>query len=224
MPPSSVEVEDEDDGGEQARTITVIYGCKAHYQHHAAWYAANGYVCFVVDTLQLGEVPGLHHGTYREGKWWWQSRGYTPAGVEVWNGIRAIDYLVTRPEVDPDRIGVTGRSGGGAMSWYLGAVDDRLAAVVPVAGITDLHDHLLEGGPTGAHPDGVIEGHCDCMYFVNTHRWDFATVAALVAPEALARREHRPRPDLPRSGRPSNLRSVADRSTAGTTRPTGSTW
>jgi dienelactone hydrolase len=143
----------------------VIYGCKAHYQHHAAWYAANGYVCLVVDTLQLGEIPGLHHGTYREGKWWWQSRGYTPAGVEVWNGIRAIDYLQSRPEVDPDRIGVTGRSGGGAMSWYLGAVDDRLAAVIPVA--------------------GVIEGHCDCMYMVNTDAWDFDVLAALVAPKPL---------------------------------------
>lgn len=163
----------------------VIYGCKAHYQHHAAWYAANGYVCLVVDTLQLGEVPGLHHGTYREGKWWWQARGYTPAGVEVWNGIRAIDYLQSRSEVDPDRIGVTGRSGGGAMSWYLGALDDRLAAVIPVAGITDLHDHLLEGGPTGAHADGVIEGHCDCMYLVNTDRWDFDVLAALVAPKSL---------------------------------------
>ena len=163
----------------------IIYGCKAHYQHHAAWYAANGYVCFVVDTLQLGEVPGLHHGTYREGRWWWQSRGYTPAGVEVWNGMRAIDYLTSRPEVDPDRIGVTGRSGGGAISWYLGALDDRLAAVIPVAGITDLRNHVLAGAPEGPHPDGVIEGHCDCMYFVNTYRWDFDTLAALVAPKPL---------------------------------------
>ncbi|RUL86206.1 alpha/beta hydrolase family protein [Tautonia sociabilis] len=163
----------------------VIYGCKAHYQHHAAWYAANGYVCLVVDTLQLGEIPGLHHGTYREGKWWWQSLGYTPTGIEVWNAIRAVDYLQSRPEVDPDRIGVSGRSGGGAISWYLGAVDDRLAAVIPVAGITDLHDHLVEGGPTGDYPNGVVEGHCDCMYLVNTDRWDFDVVAALVAPKPL---------------------------------------
>ncbi|MBX6315995.1 MAG: hypothetical protein IRY99_24240 [Isosphaeraceae bacterium] len=71
----------------------IIYGNKAHYRHHGAWYAANGYVCLIVDTLQLGELPGLHHGTYREGMWWWQSRGYTPAGIEAWNGVRAIDYL-----------------------------------------------------------------------------------------------------------------------------------
>ncbi|MDR3619528.1 MAG: CocE/NonD family hydrolase [Paludisphaera borealis] len=163
----------------------VIYGNKAHYQHHGAWFAANGYVCLVVDTLQLGEAPGLHHGTYREGMWWWYSKGYTPAGVEVWNGIRAIDYLVSRPEVDPSRLGVTGRSGGGAMSWYLGAVDDPLKVVVPVAGITDLHDHVVAGNPKVDHPHGVVEGHCDCMYFNNTYRWDHAMVAALVAPKAL---------------------------------------
>jgi dienelactone hydrolase len=163
----------------------VIYGNKVHYQHHAVWYAANGYVCLVLDTLQLGELPGLHHGTYREGMWWWQSRGYTPAGVEAWNAIRAIDYLVSRDDVDPNRIGVTGRSGGGATSWWVGALDDRVAAVAPVAGITDLRDHIIEPNADGHYDMGVIEGHCDCMYFVNTHRWGFDTVAALVAPKAL---------------------------------------
>jgi len=172
-------------GHAQVEKDGVIYGNKAHYQHHAAWYAANGFVCLVVDTLQRGEVPGLHHGLYYEEQWWWQGRGYTPAGLEAWNGIRAIDYLTERPEVDPERIGVTGRSGGGATSWWLGAIDDRLAAVIPVAGITDLHDHLIEGGPDGRYPDGVIEGHCDCMYMVNTYRWDFDAVAALVAPKPL---------------------------------------
>lgn len=163
----------------------VIYGNKAHYQHHGAWFAANGYVCLILDTLQLGELGGLHHGTYREGMWWWQGRGYTPAGVEAWNGIRAIDYLVSRPDVDPERIGVTGRSGGGATSWWLGALDDRVKAVVPVAGITDLRDHVVEVGIDGKYDMGVVEGHCDCMYYLNTYRWDFETLAALCAPKAL---------------------------------------
>jgi dienelactone hydrolase len=163
----------------------VIFGNKAHYQHHAEWFAANGYVCLVLDTLQLGEVPGVHHGTYDLGQWWWLSRGYTPAGVEAWNGVRGIDYLISRPEVDPRRIGVTGRSGGGATSWWLGAIDDRLAAVVPVAGITDLRDHVVGGAFPGPHKAGVVEGHCDCMYMVNTYRWDYPTVAALVAPKPL---------------------------------------
>jgi acetyl esterase/lipase len=162
----------------------VIYGNKAHYQHHAAWLAANGYICLVLDTLQLGELPGLHHGTYKEGLWWWQGRGYTPAGVEAWNAIRGIDYLLSRKEVDPKKIGVTGRSGGGATSWWVGAIDDRVSVVIPVAGITDLYDHIVKGVADN-YPNGVIEGHCDCMYFVNTYRWDFDTLAALCAPKAL---------------------------------------
>ncbi len=152
------------------------YGNKTHYQYHGIWFARNGYVCLTIDTIQLGEIEGIHHGTYSEGHWWWNSRGYTPAGVECWNGIRALDYLQTRPEVDPDRLGVTGRSGGGAYSWWIAALDERIKAAVPVAGITDLTNHVI---------DGCVEGHCDCMYLVNTYRWDYAQLAALVAPRPL---------------------------------------
>jgi dienelactone hydrolase len=154
----------------------VSYGNKTGYQHWGAWFARNGYACLVIDTLQLGEIEGIHHGTYREKMWWWHSRGYTPAGVEAWNSIRALDYLETRPEIDRARLGVTGRSGGGAYSWYLAALDDRVKVAVPTAGITDLRNHVV---------DGVVEGHCDCMYHVNTYRWDYAQVAALIAPRPL---------------------------------------
>jgi hypothetical protein len=116
--------------------------------------------------------------------WWWQSLGYTPAGIECWNAIRALDYLQGRPEVDPKRLGVTGRSGGGATSWWLAAADDRPQAIVPVAGIADLHAHLVEGA-VPRFRDGVISGHCDCMYMVNTYRWDFPLVMALCAPRPL---------------------------------------
>ena len=154
----------------------VSYGNKTKYQHHGAWFARNGYVCLVIDTLQLGEIEGIHHGTYRENMWWWNARGYTPAGVEAWNSIRALDYLESRPEVDKERLGVTGRSGGGAHSWYLAALDDRIKCLVPVAGITNLKNHVV---------DGCVEGHCDCMYFVNTYRWDYPQLAALSAPRPL---------------------------------------
>ena len=111
-------------GHSDVRTNGIPCGNKTGYQHHGAWYARHGYVCLVVDTVQLGEITGLHHGTYRMGLWWWNARGYTPAAVEAWTGIRALDYLETRPEVDMKRIGVTGRSGGGAYSWSIAALDE----------------------------------------------------------------------------------------------------
>ena len=154
----------------------VSFGNKTAYQHHAAWFARHGYVCLIIDSLQLGEIEGIHHGTYRYKMWWWNSRGYTPAGVEAWNCIRALDYLQTRKEVDAKRFGVTGRSGGGIYSWWISALDDRIKAAVPVAGITDLQNHVV---------DGCVEGHCDCMYLVNTFGWDYPLVAALVAPRPL---------------------------------------
>lgn len=163
-------------GHGQVKKDGVSFGNKTHYHYHGSWFARNGYCCLTIDTLQLGEIEGIHHGTYREKRWWWNSRGYTPAGVEAWNCIRALDYLESRPEVDPKRLGVTGRSGGGAYSWWIAALDERIQCAVPVAGITSLRDHVV---------NGCVEGHCDCMYFVNTFRWDYATVAALVAPRPL---------------------------------------
>ena len=154
----------------------VSYGNKVHYHHHGSWFARHGYVCLTIDSLQLGEIEAIHHGTYRYNMWWWNNRGYTPAGVEAWNCVRAIDYLQSRKEVDPERIGVTGRSGGGVYSWWIAAIDARIGAAVPVAGITDLENHVV---------DGCVEGHCDCMFMVNTYRWDYPMVAALVAPRPL---------------------------------------
>lgn len=154
----------------------VSYGNKATYQHHGNWFAKNGYTCLVLDTLQLGEIEGKHHGTHQLGRWWWNSRGYTPAGVEAWNCIRALDYLETRPEVDKTKFGVTGRSGGGAYTLWIAALDERIQVAAPVAGITSMQNHV---------PDGCIEGHCDCMFMVNTFRWDFPLVTALIAPRPL---------------------------------------
>jgi dienelactone hydrolase len=151
-------------------------GNKTGYHHHGVWFARNGYVCLIIDTIQLGEIRGEHHGTYRDGRWWWAARGYTPAGVEAWNGIRALDYLETRPEVDRTKFGITGRSGGGAYSWWVAALDERIKVAVPTAGITTMKNHIV---------DGAIEGHCDCMFHVNTERWDFDRVAALIAPRPL---------------------------------------
>jgi len=160
----------------------VVYVCghsdtqKVHYQAHPRRFAELGFVCLIVETVQLGEVRGYHHGCYYEGWWHWYSRGYTPAGVELLNGIRAVDLLTERPEVDPNRLGVTGISGGGAMSWWLAAGDERIKVSAPVCGTATLASHVI---------DRTIDGHCDCMWWINTCLWDLADVGALIAPRPL---------------------------------------
>jgi len=151
-------------------------GNKTAFQDHGMWFASNGYLCLVVDTLQLGEVAGKHHGTYNLNRFWWQSRGYTPAGVECWNGIRGIDYLLSRKDVDPDSIGVTGISGGGATTVWIAAADDRVKVAVPVSGMSDLESYVT---------NKVIDGHCDCMFFINTYQWEWTTALMLHAPKPL---------------------------------------
>ena len=151
-------------------------GNKTAYQSHGIWLARHGYVCLMVDTLQLGEIAATHHGTYREGRWWWHSRGYTPAGVECWNGVRGIDYLVSRPDVDPERIAVTGISGGGAATFWVAAADERVKVAVPVSGMADLPSYVS---------NRVINGHCDCMFLYNTFQWPWVRIAALIAPRPM---------------------------------------
>jgi dienelactone hydrolase len=135
-------------------------GAKFHYQDRAIWFASHGYPCLVLDTLEFAEISGVHHGTHDLNMWNWFSLGYTPAGVEVWNAIRALDYLETRPEVDKSRIGLTGISGGGAMTWYTAAVDERIAAAAPVCS-------TFTWGSQAEH--WVARGQCDCIYYNNTY-------------------------------------------------------
>ena len=151
-------------------------GNKTAYQSHGIWFARHGYICLVLDTLQLGEIAAIHHGTYREGRWWWHSRGYTPAGVECLNGIRGVDYLISRSDVDPERIAVTGISGGGAATFWIAAADERAKVAVPVSGMADLMSYV---------PNRVINGHCDCMFLYNTFQWPWTRIAALIAPRPL---------------------------------------
>ena len=182
--PKSANPDRKDGGGTKFPAILYVCGHsgrgrdgnKTAFQDHGMWFASNGYVCLVVDTLQLGEIAGKHHGTYNLNRFWWHSRGYTPAGVECWNGIRGIDYLCSLPFVDAEKIGVTGISGGGATTNWVAAADDRVKVAVPVSGVSDLECYVT---------DQVINGHCDCMFFHNLYQWEWTTALALFAPKPL---------------------------------------
>ena len=172
--------------GEAAGAVPVIVyvsghapdpaGAKYQYQHHGIWFAKHGFAAFVLDTIEFGEIPGIHHGTHNLEMWHWLSLGYTPAGVEVWNAMRALDYLETRPEIDAKRAGITGRSGGGAITWFTAAADERFQVAAPVHGTWSVGPHIVHD---------VVKENCDCIYFWNTYQLDLPLVGALIAPRPL---------------------------------------
>ncbi len=151
-------------------------GSKGHYRHHPIWYAQNGYACLIVDPIQHSEIPGRHRYTHRGEGWENFSTGYTPAGIEIWNAVRALDYLQSRPEIDQARIGITGRSGGGTFSYFTAAVDDRIKVIVSDHATYTIGNHI---------PADTLRTHCDCNFFVNTYLFDSVDYCALLAPRPL---------------------------------------
>lgn len=151
-------------------------GAKAYYQYNGVTLARLGYVVLMIDPLHFGELPGVHHGLHNLGMWYWLSLGYTPAGPEAWNVVRALDYLETRSEVDARRIAVTGNSGGGSTTWYAAAIDERIQVAVPMCSSWTAENQAAQ--------DAVKE-NCDCMYFPNTFLLDFPIAGALIAPRPL---------------------------------------
>jgi hypothetical protein len=101
--------------------------------------ARQGFVVFAFDMVGYVDSQQLPHtfGGRREQLW-----GLTLAGLQLWNSIRAIDFLETLPYVKRDAIGATGESGGGTQTYLLAAVDDRIRVAVPVNMIS-LH---MQGG------------------------------------------------------------------------------
>jgi cephalosporin-C deacetylase-like acetyl esterase len=152
------------------------HGNKTSYQRHGISFARNGYAAFLLDSIQVAETFALHHGVYNQELYDWYARGYTPAGVEVWNAMRAIDYLETREEIDADRIGMTGRSGGAAMTWFTAAVDPRVKVAVPVMGISTYAANVK---------DNTQRRHCDCMFPINSWMHDMLHQGALIFPRPL---------------------------------------
>ena len=94
--------------------------------------------------------------------------GDSAANYFTWDGIRAIDYLQSRPEVDPERIGVTGISGGGTQTSYISAVDERVKVAAPanyICGLRRLYESI---GPQDGEQNfnaGVLNGldHADFL-------------------------------------------------------------
>jgi cephalosporin-C deacetylase-like acetyl esterase len=82
----------------------------------------------------------------------WQCRltGGNFARYEIWDGIRAVDYLIERGDVDPERIGVAGNSGGGTQAAFLAALEPRLAAAVVVCYMTNWRTLWAGPGPQDA--------------------------------------------------------------------------
>jgi cephalosporin-C deacetylase-like acetyl esterase len=76
--------------------------------------------------------------------------GRNTATYRIWDGMRALDYLAGRPEVDAQRIGCTGISGGGTLTSYLMALDDRILAAAPGCYLTSMKRLLETIGPQDA--------------------------------------------------------------------------
>lgn len=138
--------------------------------------AKLGFFVLAVDAFGAGEraigkALGEYHGEMTAATL--LPTGLTLAGVQAYENKRAVDYLSTRPEVDPNAIGITGASGGGNQSMYAGALDTRLQAVAPVCSVGNYQAYL-----------GAACCYCELApgALAFTEEWG---VLGLIAPRAL---------------------------------------
>ena len=92
-------------------------------------FARMGFVCLVPDMIGKVDSKQITHDYGRDEMELWQSNGL---GVQLWNNLRAVDLLCAMPEVDADRIGMTGCSGGATQTLTLSLVDERIKAAAPI--------------------------------------------------------------------------------------------
>src|SRR6266852_341405 len=124
--------------------------------------ATKGYVALTWDPIGQGERLQIYDEDLRESKVGDSTTEHTIVGTQcmltgdhvarytIWDGMRALDYLLSRKEVDPARIGLTGNSGGGTHTAYIAALDDRIQVAAPSCYITSWHLILATIGPQDA--------------------------------------------------------------------------
>lgn len=137
-----------------------------------------GYVVMAIDAYCFGERirqgpkgdaesgREVEHALFKHFLW----LGSTLWGMMVRDDLLALNYLLTRPEIDPDRIGVTGMSLGGSRTTWLGALDERPRALVPVAQMTRYRDFAASGHYNGHsvyyYVPGVFKTDLDMEHLV----------------------------------------------------------
>ncbi len=131
------------------------------YQHFIINLVKKGFIVLAYD--QVGQGERLQYYDEKLGKSRFPSTiehsypgaqcfisGYSPAKYFIWDGIRGIDYLLSRKEVDPNRIGMTGLSGGGTSTAFIAAIDERILAAAPTCFITKYKYIFKSIGPQDA--------------------------------------------------------------------------
>ena len=96
--------------------------------------AQLGFIVFMYDMLGYADSKPFGHAFLNDRLRRW---GLSLPGLQTWNSIRALDWLLSRPDVDPARVGITGESGGGTQTFLLTAIDDRIKVAAPVVMVSD---------------------------------------------------------------------------------------
>lgn len=149
------------------------------YQEFCQRLALSGFVTLIFDPFNQGErdqyfalkdrdiVRSSTHAHNMMGKQL-DLIGEWFGAWRAWDGIRALDYLLTRPEVDPDRIGLTGNSGGGTMTTWIWGVEERFAFAAPSCFVTTFAHNLENELPADSeqYPPGVIGRGIDMADFM----------------------------------------------------------
>lgn len=100
-----------------------------------------GYVALAIDHWVFGERSHTSEADMFKAMLW---QGQVLWGMMVYDSLRALDWLVARPDVDAARIGTLGISMGSTMAWWLAALDERVKVTVDICCLTDFHTLLAK--------------------------------------------------------------------------------